>query len=213
VKTLWLRADDIPVQQPIHHVIFHALFLLFAYGGFRQGMVIGKVKFRDIQMAIIRDPVDATRRQLVTTIEINRNKLKQDALEHKKGEKLVPPSFPLFHLGRQTNIINRYSFSTTLLHYPLLCLTRLIAVLGIHFKAFEDDVTSVDDLLNRPILENFDYIPIKWKESMLDKLILPMSWPVFIRIFRRCLLVDGCPFLPCLYAMRMGAGADLDSKS
>ncbi|KAF3768283.1 hypothetical protein M406DRAFT_320839 [Cryphonectria parasitica EP155] len=35
VKTLWLRADDIPVQQPIHRVIFHALFLFFAYGGFR----------------------------------------------------------------------------------------------------------------------------------------------------------------------------------
>lgn len=122
MKTLWLRADDIPVQQPIYRVIFHALFLLFAHGGFRQGMGIGKVKFRDIQMAIIRDPVDATRRRLVTTIEIYRHKLKQDALEYKKGERLITP-LPLFHLGRQTDIVNRYSFSTTLLPYLLLCLT------------------------------------------------------------------------------------------
>ena len=81
-----LRADDIPVQKPIHRVIFHALLLLFAYDGFRQGMVIHKIKFRDIKLAIFRDPVDRDRRQLVATTEIRRNKLKEDALEHKKGE-------------------------------------------------------------------------------------------------------------------------------
>lgn len=86
-------------------------------------------------------------------------------------------------------------------------------MLGIHFKAFEDDVTSVDNLRNRPILEDIDYILVKWKESMLDKLILPMSWSVFIRIFRRYLLIDECPFQPRLYAMRVGVGADLDGKS
>ena len=91
-------------------------------------------------------------------------------------------------------MLHRYNFSTTLTPYPLLCFTPLVAVLRIHFKAFEDDMTSVDDLLNRPNLEDVDYIPIKWKDKMLDSLILPMSWPVFIRIFRRCLLVDGCLF-------------------
>ena len=45
--------------------------------------------------------------------------------------------------------------------YPLLRFTCLIAVLEIHFKAFEDDITSVDDLLNRPNLKDVDYIPVK----------------------------------------------------
>lgn len=86
-------------------------------------------------------------------------------------------------------------------------------MLGIHFKAFDDDIISVDDLLKRLIFEDVDYIPIKWKESMFNKLILPMSLFVFMRIFRRCLLVDGCPFRPRLYAMRVGVGADLNDES
>jgi hypothetical protein len=60
--------------------------ILFAYGGFRQGMVINKIKFGDVKMAIIRHPVDRNRRRLVATTEIRREKLKEDALEHKKGE-------------------------------------------------------------------------------------------------------------------------------
>ncbi|MCJ1424610.1 hypothetical protein MMC29_002498 [Sticta canariensis] len=89
LKTLRLRADNIPVQKPIRRAIFHAIVLLCAYGGFRKGMVIGKFKFRDIKMAIIRDPVDRDRRHLVAITEITRNKLKEDAMEHKKGEKCV----------------------------------------------------------------------------------------------------------------------------
>ena len=38
-------------------------------------------------MTIIRDSVDEDRRRLIATIEITRNKLKEDALKHKKGEK------------------------------------------------------------------------------------------------------------------------------
>ena len=54
----------------------------------------------------------------------------------------------------------------------------------------------MDDLLNRPNLEDIDYIPVQWKGSMLDSLILPMSWPVFIRIFRYCLLwMDALSYL------------------
>lgn len=68
---------------PFQRVIFHALVIRFSLG-FRQGMMIG-VKFQDmVAVAMVRDPVDLTRRRLVTTFTIRRNKLKRDALEDKK---------------------------------------------------------------------------------------------------------------------------------
>ncbi|KAI0402513.1 hypothetical protein F4802DRAFT_599947 [Xylaria palmicola] len=86
-KTLWVCADDIPVQNPAQRVIFHALVLFFSYGGFRQGMIMGEgsLRYRDISMAIVRDPEDGKTRRLVATPIIRRNKLKRNALEHKKG--------------------------------------------------------------------------------------------------------------------------------
>ncbi len=85
LKTLWRRADDIPVPKPIDRIIFHALFLTLNYGGFRQGMVLGRLKFRDIVMAVMRDTDVPEKRRLVVTPTIPRNKLREDALEHKKG--------------------------------------------------------------------------------------------------------------------------------
>ena len=87
LKTLWSRADDIPVQDPFQRVVFHALVILFSFG-FRQGMIIG-MKYRDVISAIIRDPVDRKTKRPVTTFTIWRNKLRRNALEHKKGDKHV----------------------------------------------------------------------------------------------------------------------------
>ena len=88
LKMLWRRADDIPVPKPIDRIIFHALFLMLNYGGFRQGMVLGRLKFRDIVMAVMRDTDVPEKRRLVVTPTIPRNKLREDALEHKKGEEI-----------------------------------------------------------------------------------------------------------------------------
>ncbi len=87
LKTLYECADDIPVQHPIHRVIFHALVLLFPYGGFRRGMVMGpgSLRFRDVSMGLMRDPENPNRRRLVAEPAIKRNKLRRNALEHKKG--------------------------------------------------------------------------------------------------------------------------------
>jgi hypothetical protein len=52
------------------------------------------------------------------------------------------------------NCCHRFTFTITLLPYPLFCLTQLIAMLGIYTKAFEAEDKSVDDMLNRPDLED-----------------------------------------------------------
>lgn len=186
LKTLWLCADLIPFASPILRLIFHALVLLFSYG-FRQGMIIG-MKYEDVAVAIIRD--DKGRRRLITTFTIWRNKLRANALEHKKDEK--------FH------------FTTTLLPYPLFCLTHIVAVIGIHFNAFEAGYQSVEDLLHKPNLENVDHVPLRWKQEFLKKEIFPMSYTAFWRTLRRVLLVAGFNMLARIYAFRVGALATYD---
>ena len=84
LKTLWLRADDIPFSEPIQRVTFHGLVLLFAFG-FRQGMIFGML-FRDVTLAVVRDPVERHKRRLVATYTIKRNKLRRNVLHHKMGK-------------------------------------------------------------------------------------------------------------------------------
>ncbi|KAK4199156.1 hypothetical protein QBC40DRAFT_329797 [Triangularia verruculosa] len=77
------------------------------------------------------------RRRLVVTFTIWRNKLRANALEHKKGEK--------------------FQFTTTLLFYQLFCVTYFVGVIGVYFNAFKVGYRSVDELLYRPNFEYVDY--------------------------------------------------------
>jgi hypothetical protein len=83
LETLWLRADDIPMPTFLHRIIFHIVVLLLAFG-FRPGMVMD-AKYRDFELAIVRGPANRTRKRLVLTPTIHRNKLKRSALKHDHG--------------------------------------------------------------------------------------------------------------------------------
>jgi hypothetical protein len=188
LKTLWLCADHIAFGSPIQRLTFHALVLLFSFG-YRQGMIIG-MKYKEVVVALIRD--EQGRKRLVTTYTINRNKLRANALEHTKGEK--------------------FQFTTTLLPYPLLCLTHLVCVIGIHHNAFKAGFTSVDDIFNRPHLENVNYVHLEWRQDFLDKEIFPMSYTSFWRSLRRVLLVAGFNSMARVYAFRLGALIEYDGS-
>ncbi|KAI1313157.1 hypothetical protein F5Y03DRAFT_406465 [Xylaria venustula] len=118
--------------------------------------------------------------------------LSANALEHKKGKK--------FH------------FTTTLFFYPLLCLTHLVGVIGIHFNAFKAGYRSVDELLHRPNLEHVDYVPLEWRDEVLDDDIFPMSYTTFSRIFQHVLLVAGFRTMARIYAFRLGALVEYDGS-
>ncbi|RYC59464.1 hypothetical protein CHU98_g6760, partial [Xylaria longipes] len=188
LKTLWLCAHLVPFVAPIQRVVFHALVLMFAYG-FRQGMIMG-MKYRDVTMAVIRD--DRNRRRLVATFTIRRNKLRANALEHKKGEK--------------------FQFTTTLLPYQLFCVTHLVGVIGVHFDAFKAGYRSVDELLHRPNLEHVDYVPLEWRDEVLDHDIFPMSYTTFSRNLHHVLLVAGFQTMARIYAFRLGALVEYDGS-
>ncbi|KAF2254145.1 hypothetical protein BU26DRAFT_134336 [Trematosphaeria pertusa] len=152
-------------------------------------MIIG-MKYEDVTVAVIRD--EDNRRRLVTTFNINRNKLRANALEHTKGDS--------------------FEFTTTLLPYALFCLTHLVCAVGIYFEAFEADYQSIDEMLSTPNLETVDYVHLKWKKDKLEDPIFPMSYTSFWRTLRRVLLVAGFNTLARIYAFRLGALMEYDGS-
>lgn len=90
------KPDTRPVQNPAQRVIFHALVLFFGYGGFHQGMIMdkGSLRYRDIDVAVVRDPEDGKTKRLVATSTIGRNKLERNALEQstRKEQRVLNPS-------------------------------------------------------------------------------------------------------------------------
>ncbi len=77
LQTLWSRANDIPCK-PETRASFHAILLLAATGGFRPGTLLG-LTFSQFQVAVVRDPTDPARTQIVVSISIERNKIKETA--------------------------------------------------------------------------------------------------------------------------------------
>ena len=80
LETLWLRADAIPMPSFLHRIIFHIIVLLLAFD-FRPGMVMD-AKYPDFELAIVRDPANRTKKRLVLTPTVHRNKFKRSALKH-----------------------------------------------------------------------------------------------------------------------------------
>lgn len=95
LKALWQKAGDVLVPKPVDRNIFHALLLLLSYDGFWSGMMISRLNFRDVVMAVIRDPIDRERRRLVVILIVPRNKLKADALEQSKISAPELPNCPV----------------------------------------------------------------------------------------------------------------------
>src|SRR5205814_1407922 len=92
---------------------------------------------------------------------------------------------------------------------PPVCYTAR----AIEDDAFEDDISTFHDLLHRPILEDRDYVPFKWKGHVLDKPIFPLLKQRLFDLWHRTLLVAGVRNPPRLYSLRVGAGARLDGKN
>ena len=100
----------------------------------------------------------------------------------------------------------------TFIPYSLLCLASAMSARAIQDDAFEPSFTTSDELLNRPILEDVDAFPLKWKSQLLDKPILKLSASTFYQLWERTCLVSGMREHPRFYSTRVGAGGRLDGK-
>ncbi|KAF1973216.1 hypothetical protein BU23DRAFT_568519 [Bimuria novae-zelandiae CBS 107.79] len=182
------RAADIPCQ-PSTRVSFHGILLLAAIGGFRRA-TIASVKYRDVCLAVVRDPNDRSKTKLVVTPTIGKNKLKRAS-----------------RVSRALAI----SFSMTLVPYSPVCLASIIAARAIKDDAFKVGFESVEALLSRPSLKSVDFLPLDWKEEMLDRPIFNLSNGTFYDLWHRTCLVSGLREDPRFYTMRVGAGGRLDA--
>jgi hypothetical protein len=100
----------------------------------------------------------------------------------------------------------------TLVPYITVCLASIVAARAIHDDAFDPSFESVEALLSRPALESVDFLPLKWKSSMLKRPIFQISSGTLSVLWHRTCLVSGLRVDPRFYALRVGAGARLDGK-
>ncbi|KAI1409856.1 hypothetical protein F5Y13DRAFT_192862 [Hypoxylon sp. FL1857] len=124
LQTLWSRANDIPCR-PQTRVSFHAILLLAATGGFRPGTLLG-LAFSQFEVAVVRDPTDSARTQIVVSIRIERNKIKETAKTSRarNGGSIV--------------------LSITLVPNRTFCLGSLILTRGHQSNGFDAGLTAVD---------------------------------------------------------------------
>ncbi|KAI0388262.1 hypothetical protein F5Y17DRAFT_248639 [Xylariaceae sp. FL0594] len=146
----------------------------------------------DFHVAVVRDPTNSVRTQIVVTINIKRNKIKETTKTSR---------------ARNGGSIG---FSITLIPNCAYCLASLILTRGIQENVFDPSFTTVDQIFDRPNLEHVDFVPLRWKTDMLEKKIFSLSYKTLNDLWHRVLLVSGFREDSRLYSLRVGAGANLD---
>jgi hypothetical protein len=81
LNTIWTRADAIPCE-PDTRVSFHAVLLLAAIGGFRPTALM-RIPYRQMHLAVVRDPEDRMKTRIVATIAIKIVKKKRSLRQPK----------------------------------------------------------------------------------------------------------------------------------
>jgi len=139
------------------------------------------MKYRDVTMAVIRD--NQNRRRLVATFTIWRNKLRANALEHKKGKK--------------------FQFTTTILPYQLFCITHLVGVIGIHFKRLQGGSPIGRRASPQAQSQACRLHSPEVAQQNAHQELFPMSYTSFSRTLSRVLLMAGFQTLARVYAFRV----------
>lgn len=88
LKTLWLRAEDIPCS-PVVRLAFHGVVLLSGLGGFRPGVLMS-LKYSQVALDLVVDPKDGQTR-LVITFTLYQNKQRVDVIRQDQSNVYVPP--------------------------------------------------------------------------------------------------------------------------
>ncbi|KAL8284679.1 hypothetical protein RB597_008484 [Gaeumannomyces tritici] len=187
LKTLWIRAVDIPCSRRVR-IAMHSIILLAGIGGFRPTSLF-RLPYSQVQLAVVRNPQTKTS-SLVAEITIHHCKAKKDVI--------------LTH-QRQT-----ISFAVVPTPCSLCCLCTFLFAAAIKDEAFQTPFASFEELLRRPELEKVDYLPLPWKHEMEGRQILPVGYHVGWPIWNRTLEVAGLREPVRFYSTRVGAGGRLD---
>ncbi|KAH7012700.1 uncharacterized protein B0I36DRAFT_436685 [Microdochium trichocladiopsis] len=189
LQVLWEHAQHIRCS-PQTRLSVHLMILLAGITGFRPCEVLG-LKYSQVKLEVVRSPRRPQERSLVAHITIRRAKRELGKVERS-----------------QKNI---FSFSIALNSSGILCPLRMMVAQALHNDAFEVPYKSLQEILCRPNLGNENTLQIRWKPSILDKSIIPITYPSYWETFGRGVLVMGVRDTDIrLYALRVGAGQNLD---
>lgn len=83
------------------------------------------------------------------------------------------------------------TFTVFMVPCQILCPVTPIATAGIAANAFATPFKSLAEILERPILEDTDCVPLHWKDDILDKVIFPMKYWRLRKIWKRLWQVSG----------------------
>jgi hypothetical protein len=75
---------------------------------------------------------------------------------------------------------NVVSFFITFVSYPSIDLGSLVIVCAIKDNVFQPNIDSIEVLLYWPILEDVDYVLLKWKKLKRDQPIFPLTYLTYL---------------------------------
>ncbi|KAM5349962.1 hypothetical protein ACJ41O_006467 [Fusarium nematophilum] len=192
LHTLWNRAADITCSAE-HRVGFHTAALLLGVGGWRSKSVLS-MTYKSIEIARVRDPENPERPALVATITI-------------------------VHVKQRVRIRrdqrNRLKFSITFVPCKPLCILSLLLCKAFADNAFFGGYRTLAELLPdnyRFGSGNIDYEQIPWRDDMLDKPIIPLTYHRLLNLWNRCLFVMGMRTSVRIYSLRVGTAGELDGQ-
>lgn len=93
-------------------------------------------------------------------------------------------SFSVTHNKRKTKVLgygqdHKVGFRVVTMNHRLICLARFIVAKAVADKAFENEYTSIEDVLRRFTLEDVNYVRLKWKSDVNDSPIFSLNYKRF----------------------------------
>ncbi|CAJ2509178.1 Uu.00g142040.m01.CDS01 [Anthostomella pinea] len=154
LDTLWTRAADIRLT-PAKRIAFHTYLLVTGLAGFQNGSVLS-LPYEQVQFGLARDPHDPAALKLVAHILVIQNNRKKDTIQRDQDDKVA------FSIG----FVPAHTF----------CLLSLLVARALADDAFEEGYRTLDELLDRPLLEpGMCYLNLPLKQDIGKKPAIPLT--------------------------------------
>ncbi|KAF4468252.1 domain-containing [Fusarium albosuccineum] len=190
LRTTWERASDIPCK-PFQRVSFSANIILGGIGGWRYQSLMN-VKYKDVEVAWLRDPADPKTLLPVANIRIRHVKKSKNEIARDQA--------------------GRLSFGITQVPVKSICLLSHIVAMAIYNNAFVTEFKSCEEVLYPKISleDDVELVPLKWKKEVLDQPLFTLDYHNYWKIWHRVLEVVGLREELRPYSIRVGAGSRLN---
>ncbi|KAM6537137.1 hypothetical protein FALCPG4_003083 [Fusarium falciforme] len=149
--------------------------------------------YKDIEVGWLRDPADPTKVRPVASVHVRHVKRHEDKIKRDQSASLT--------------------FGITRVPVKSICLLSHIIAMAIYNGAFAIRFTSCEEVLYpKGLLEDhIDYVPLKWKDDIVDQPVFPLNYKLYWRIWHRVLEVAGLREGLRPYSIRVGARGRLNS--